>query len=77
MSASNTPPDKKNGDRQSWSRITVSSLEADVAYFDARLALIGKEAASSYQEAQIKTYSELERILSETLAQLKGQKRKG
>jgi len=53
-----------------WAKVSISSLEADVAYFDARLALLGEDIESQYQYAQLKAYKELERILAEILARL-------
>ena len=45
-------------------RLNISVLEADVAYFDARLAMLDGSPDSFHQEAQIRVYSELERVLS-------------
>ncbi|MCW8906404.1 MAG: hypothetical protein OQL28_04080 [Sedimenticola sp.] len=58
--------------REKWARFSISSLEADVAYFDARLALLNKKNATYHQLAQVKAYTELERVLSRMLARLKG-----
>ncbi|HXK55904.1 MAG: hypothetical protein KDI74_07520 [Gammaproteobacteria bacterium] len=60
-----------NGDK--WSSPTPAKLEADIAYFDARLALLRDGPASSYQEAQIKAYRELEALLTDRLLRLSGQ----
>ncbi len=51
---------------------SISVLEADIAYFEARLALLNEFPESYYQEAQIKAYKELEAVLAGTLEQLKG-----
>jgi len=51
-------------------RIRISALEADVAYFDARLALLTGPPSSCYQEAQIRAYRELVATLSEMLERL-------
>lgn len=56
--------------KKKWVRLTVSSLEADVAYFDARLALLNEKKTSYYQLAQLRAYTELERVLSDILARL-------
>lgn len=48
----------------------MSSLEADVAYFDARLAMLDQNKSSYYQLAQHRAYTELERVLSEILSRL-------
>ena len=65
--------------RQEWARFSISSLEADVAYFDARLALLNKKNPTYHQLAQVKAYTELERVLSRMLNRLKGaaQRQKG
>jgi len=43
-----------------------------VAYFDARLALLNKKNATYHQLAQVKAYTELERVLTRMLHRLKG-----
>ncbi len=59
---------------QDSSRLRVNlntiSLEADVAYFGARLELVG-EPATRYQAAQLKVYKALEEALGENLNRLK------
>ncbi|PLY16617.1 MAG: hypothetical protein C0631_03200 [Sedimenticola sp.] len=54
-----------------WSDLSISSLEADIAYFDARLALLRETPSSYYQEAQIRAYKELENVLGEHLRRLR------
>ncbi len=61
--------DKKS--KKEWAKVSISSLEADVAYFDARLAMLGEEIGSHYQYAQLKAYKELEKVLAEILERLK------
>ena len=46
------------------------SLEADVAYFGARLELVG-EPHTRYQAAQLKVYKALEEALCDNLKRLK------
>lgn len=46
------------------------SLEADVAYFGARLELVG-EPHTRYQAAQLKVYKTLEAALGDNLKRLK------
>jgi hypothetical protein len=46
------------------------SLEADVAYFGARLELIG-EPRTQYQAAQLKVYRALESALGDNLKRLR------
>ena len=50
--------------------VSVSALEADVAYFDARLSLLDEVPATRYQSAAIKAYQTLERLLADRLAGL-------
>jgi hypothetical protein len=61
-------PEKK--EKKKWARLSVSSLEADVAYFDARLAMLNQKKSSYYQLAQHRAYTELERVLSDILGRL-------
>ena len=63
--------DKPSHSRFSWSDLSISSLEADIAYFDARLTLLNEKPASYYQDAQIRAYRELETILGEHLQRLR------
>jgi hypothetical protein len=59
---------------QESSRLRVNlnpiSLEADVAYFGARLELVG-EPHTRYQAAQLKVYKALEEALADNLKRLK------
>ena len=70
MNESAEKKDKKK--KKQWARLTVSSLEADVAYFDARLAMLDEKADSYYQLAQARAYTELEKVLTELLTRLRG-----
>ncbi|MCW8944276.1 MAG: hypothetical protein OQL27_05835 [Sedimenticola sp.] len=63
-------PQSEKKEKKKWARLTVSSLEADVAYFDARLAMLGQHKESYYQLAQYRAYTELERVLTEILGRL-------
>lgn len=51
-------------------RLRISALEADVAYFDAKLSLLREQRASPYREAQVKAYQELQTVLTAMLARL-------
>ncbi len=51
---------------------SVSELEADVAYFDARLSLLGRPA-TCYQKAQEVVYRMLEGILIQSLIKKRGE----
>ena len=53
------------------SRLDVSSLEADMAFFEARLSLAGDAPDTRYQLAQIKTYQTLGVLVGDTLKTLK------
>jgi hypothetical protein len=53
------------------SRLDVPSLEADMAFFEARLSLAGDVPETSYQLAQIKTYQTLGLLVGDTLKTLK------
>ena len=59
-----------NQESAHWIKLSISALEADVAYFDARLALLSGKPSSYYQEAQVRAYQELGRALSDTLQNL-------
>jgi len=50
---------------------SVSELEADVAYFDARLTLLGKPS-TCYQKAQEVVYRMLEGLLIQALIKKRG-----
>ena len=52
-------------------RVDVSSLEADIAFFEARLSLAGDARDTTYQRAQVKTYRTLGRLLGQTLDRLR------
>ena len=73
MPQSNSTEKGRNGD---WERPSISALEADVAYFNARLALLSKVPESPYQEAQLRAYKRLEEVLQENLTRLKGNRKK-
>ena len=51
---------------------SVGELEADVAYFDARLSLLGRPA-TCYQKAQVVVYRMLEGILIQSLIKKRGE----
>jgi len=52
-------------------RIDVCSLEADMAFFEARLCLAGEQPDTVYQRAQIKTYQTLGLLLGRQLKTLR------
>ena len=51
------------------------ALEADIAYFGARMEMVG-EPQTCYQAAQLKVYRALEDALVETLTRLRGSEAK-
>jgi hypothetical protein len=51
----------------------LCSLEADMAFFEARLSLAGEAPDTLYQLAQIKTYQTLGALLGDTLKTLRPQ----
>lgn len=55
-----------------WGRLSIHELEADIAYFDARLALVKSVPEGLHQSAQKKTYSALEQVLRDDLERLRG-----
>jgi len=57
--------------KNSVGRADLNALEADMAYFDARLSLAGKHQDTAYQKAQKKTYETLGRLMSGTLEKLR------
>ena len=60
-----TKPHKRKG------RADISALEADVAFFNARLALAGEQQDTAYQKAQKKTYETLDKVISGDLERLR------
>ncbi len=52
----------KNVDKQ-WPKVSVSGLEADIAYFDARLSMLEDNVTTTHQEAQTKAFKALESTL--------------
>lgn len=51
--------------------LDIPALEADVAYFEARLSLVSTQQGSLYQRAQLRAYGALEASLNGTLSTLK------
>lgn len=69
--------DKLEKPQDDWTRPSVSKLEADIAYFDARLCMLDDWPSSCYRNAEKKAYQTLEISLNETLDRLRnGQKRR-
>ncbi len=51
-------------------KLRKSELEADVAYFEARLSMLDDEVETNYQQAQKKIYKLLGDALSRSLSEL-------
>ncbi len=66
--------DKKD---ERWPKVSVSGLEADIAYFDARLSMLEDNASTTHQEAQTKAYKALESTLIGMLLKMRMQSGKG
>lgn len=66
-----TEREKKAADR----RADIHALEADLAFFEARLSLAGDRPDTVYQQAQKKTYELLGEALSKDLETLRGKSR--
>jgi hypothetical protein len=60
-----------------WARLEIASLEADIAFFNARLALLDGKAHSHYRAAELKAHRELRRVLTEMVTLLKGRPANG
>lgn len=52
-------------------RIDIPSMEADMAFFEARLSLAEHAHDTAYQRAQVKAYQTLGRLIGDTLARLR------
>jgi hypothetical protein len=63
---------EKKQDKQ-WPKVSVSGLEADIAYFDARLSMLEENASTTHQEAQTKAYKALESTLIGMLLKMRMQ----
>ena len=55
-------------------KLRKSELEADVAYFEARLSMLDDEVETNYQQAQKKIYTLLGDALSRSLTELEEKK---
>ncbi len=63
-------PDKTD---ENWPKVSVSALEADIAYFDARLSMLARDTSTIHQEAQTRAYQALESTLIGMLLKLRMQ----
>ena len=68
--------DDKNEDKH-WPKATISGLEADIAYFDARLSMLNDHVSTTHQEAQTKAYKALESTLIGMLLKMRMQSDNG
>ena len=67
---------EKKSQRRPADRTSVAALEADVAFFDARLSLASKQPDTAYQQAQKKTYEILGSVMGNTLKKLRSKPKK-
>ena len=56
-------------------RFTESGLEADIAFLEAQVALIGRRPATTYETAQARACSSLARSLTAILAKARNRRR--
>jgi hypothetical protein len=63
MSDSEDNKENRDHNGKKWPKVTVSGLEADIAYFDARLSMLEENAATTHQEAQTKAFKAMESTL--------------
>jgi hypothetical protein len=54
-------------------RRRIAEARADLAYFEARIALIG-DPASPNQQAQLRAFKTLHKVIGQRLLQLQGQR---
>jgi hypothetical protein len=66
--------DQDNGERRSL-RFTESGLEADIAFLEAQVALVGRHPATTYQTAQVRACTSLARSLANILAKARNRRR--
>lgn len=67
---SSTVSDSEQADKQCWVMPRISAIEADIAFFDARLSLIG-DPKTSYRKAEQRAYLCLLDCLKATLSRLR------
>ena len=60
---------KHQKDQRSWVCLHLPSMEADLAYFEARLILLG-QPDTAYQHAQQKIYETLEKSMRDMIDRL-------
>jgi len=58
-------------------RFSESGLEADIAFLEAVIALVGRRPATTYQTAQVRACSSLARTLTAILAKTRNRRRSG
>lgn len=66
----------KDGERRGL-RFTESGLEADIAFLEAVIALVGRRPATTYQTAQVRACSSLARTLTAILGKARNRRRSG
>ena len=68
--------EQDNGERRGL-RFTESGLEADIAFLEALVALVGRNPATTYQTAQVRACTSLARSLTNILAKARNRRRSG
>jgi hypothetical protein len=56
-------------------RFTETGLEADIAFLEAVIALVGRRPATTYQTAQVRACSSLARTLTAVLGKTRNRRR--
>ena len=67
----------EDGSERRGFQFTESALEADIAFLEALIALVGRRPATTYQTAQVRACSSLARTLSSILAKARNRRRVG
>jgi hypothetical protein len=67
-------PEQASGERRGL-RFTESGLEADIAFLEAQVALVGRRPATTYQTAQVRACQSLARSLTTILAKVRNRRR--
>lgn len=71
-----TTNQNKNRETSGWQRPSISVLEADLAYFDARLTMLEEKPGTSYFNAQRRAFESLTIAMREMIEQLRGERKR-
>jgi hypothetical protein len=72
-----TPEEIRGGEERRRLNFTESGLEADIAFLEAVIALVGRRPATTYQTAQVRACSTLAKALGGILAKARNRRRAG